>query len=480
MAGDTQLVREFQSGDRDAFAKLVERYQNYVCSLAYSATGDVSRSEDIAQQAFLVAWQNRTKLRDPRRWTGWLRGLVQNIARNLNRRQQIEDDYRRHLTEQTDAIDRNNPLDHCLRRERAEIVWSVLGDLPTAYREPLILYYREGKSVAAVAELMSLSPDAVKQRLARGRKMVKQEVASLIEETLEETRPESSFTANVLTAISSGTLAQTSVKAIGGAWLGAINPLHWLAVALGPLIGVAGGVFGSKVALDAAESPQERTWIWRSTIASIALVAGMLAVQGATIAFWPELFRQVVTQVILWTVYSILLVVVIVYFNHHISQARRASTPADGTNSDSDPHADQRTAPSAVSIRMLRWNSIGTMAGPLVAPVLAAAMSYDWIGLAVLLLAATALVGWTWSRAPRYATARRQLVLNAQSVMLMTTVLTASLLLRWDYWIARLPPQYHHHIPGWVIALPVFLFGSLIAARLISWSRRMDDDHGSH
>ncbi|RMF37990.1 MAG: RNA polymerase sigma factor SigW, partial [Planctomycetota bacterium] len=33
MAGDTQLVREFQSGDRDAFAKLVERYQNYVCSL---------------------------------------------------------------------------------------------------------------------------------------------------------------------------------------------------------------------------------------------------------------------------------------------------------------------------------------------------------------------------------------------------------------------------------------------------------------
>ncbi|RMF43441.1 MAG: hypothetical protein D6753_05130 [Planctomycetota bacterium] len=51
------LVRRFQTGDREAFAELVRRYQNYVASIAYSPTGDFARSEDIAQPTFLTAWQ---------------------------------------------------------------------------------------------------------------------------------------------------------------------------------------------------------------------------------------------------------------------------------------------------------------------------------------------------------------------------------------------------------------------------------------
>ena len=57
--------------------------------------------------------------------------------------------------------------------EEAALVRASLAKLPETYRLPLVLYYREGQSVRAVAETLGLSEDAVKQRLARGREMLR-------------------------------------------------------------------------------------------------------------------------------------------------------------------------------------------------------------------------------------------------------------------------------------------------------------------
>ena len=47
---DANLVAESLTGNRDAFGQIVARYQNLVCSLAYSATGSLNQSEDLAQE----------------------------------------------------------------------------------------------------------------------------------------------------------------------------------------------------------------------------------------------------------------------------------------------------------------------------------------------------------------------------------------------------------------------------------------------
>ena len=52
---DADLVAESLAGDRDAFGQIVARYQSLICSLAYSATGSLPRSEDLAQETFLAA-----------------------------------------------------------------------------------------------------------------------------------------------------------------------------------------------------------------------------------------------------------------------------------------------------------------------------------------------------------------------------------------------------------------------------------------
>ncbi len=54
---DAELAAATLSGNRDAFGQIVARYQSLVCALAYSATGSLSQSEDLAQETFFTAWK---------------------------------------------------------------------------------------------------------------------------------------------------------------------------------------------------------------------------------------------------------------------------------------------------------------------------------------------------------------------------------------------------------------------------------------
>ena len=75
--------------------------------------------------------------------------------------------------------------------------------MPEKYRTPLVLFYREDQSVAAVAEALGLSKDATKQRLKRGRDELRDQVESTLgRKTLRRTAPTAVFTVSVATAIS--------------------------------------------------------------------------------------------------------------------------------------------------------------------------------------------------------------------------------------------------------------------------------------
>jgi len=64
---DTDLVAASRQGDREAFGRIVRKYQGLVSGLIYSACGDLSASEDIAQETFLAAWKSLSGLREPQK-----------------------------------------------------------------------------------------------------------------------------------------------------------------------------------------------------------------------------------------------------------------------------------------------------------------------------------------------------------------------------------------------------------------------------
>ena len=75
---DKDLVAKALAGDRDAFSHIVSRYQSLICSLAYSATGSLGQSEDLAQETFITAWKRLRHLREPGKLRAWLCGVARN------------------------------------------------------------------------------------------------------------------------------------------------------------------------------------------------------------------------------------------------------------------------------------------------------------------------------------------------------------------------------------------------------------------
>src|SRR5580698_3622111 len=76
---DQELVAQARRGDRDAFGRIVTRYQALICALAYNATGSLAQSEDLAQEAFVVAWKQLPALHEPEKLRSWLCGIVRNL-----------------------------------------------------------------------------------------------------------------------------------------------------------------------------------------------------------------------------------------------------------------------------------------------------------------------------------------------------------------------------------------------------------------
>jgi RNA polymerase sigma factor (sigma-70 family) len=267
-SSDSDLVDQSLSGNRDAFGQIVARYQSLVCSLAYSATGNLTQSEDLAQETFLTAWKNLRGLREPEKLRSWLCGIARNLAHNSLRQQERDPN---HAAESLENISESRspaplPHDEAISREEEAILWRSIESVPEIYREPLVLFYREHQSVEKVAAALELSEDAVKQRLSRGRKLLHEQVITLVESALERTNPGKAFTVGVLAALpaftisaKAATLGATAAKGTGTAKAAAVTGL--LGAVLSPLLAFFGTWIGYRMSLDSAQSDRERDFI---------------------------------------------------------------------------------------------------------------------------------------------------------------------------------------------------------------------------
>jgi len=240
---DAELVTESRTGSREAFRLIVERYQTLICSLAYSGTGNVTQSEDVAQETFISAWRDLRSLREPHKLRPWLCRIVRNrIQRN---RREEKRELACHAGPLEDADDSPSPealpSEQAISQEEETILWRSLEKIPELYREPLILFYRHHRSIDSVATELDLSEDAVRQRLSRGRKLLQEKVEAFLENTLRRTAPGQSFSAAVFAALPLAAGSAATVGTGAGAKGAAVVKSGLLAAWLGPLVGIVAG-----------------------------------------------------------------------------------------------------------------------------------------------------------------------------------------------------------------------------------------------
>lgn len=205
---DGALVGASRRGEKRAFVEIVARHQAMVCGVAFAILNDFAASEDAAQETFLTAWRKIHELREPDHLRAWLAQIARNAALAQKRRRRPEEE----INESSDLSDTNaRPDEVAASEDEAQLVRESLERLPELYRMPLVLFYCNGQSVRAVAESLSISEDAVKQRLARGREMLRERMESVIGLVLQKNVPGAVFTMTIAAAI--GALAAPSVIA---------------------------------------------------------------------------------------------------------------------------------------------------------------------------------------------------------------------------------------------------------------------------
>ena len=177
-AQERELVLRCQKGDADAMGTLIIQYQHWVYNIAYGMLGHHQDAEDVAQDAFLSAWENIGKFQFRSRFSTWLYRIVKNKCLNHI------DQYQRRKTDPTEIddsqpwvpLDTVTPEEEALRTEEKNIVHAALAKLKDSHREILVLRELQELSYEEIAEILGCTLGRVKSRLHEARKALKEEL----------------------------------------------------------------------------------------------------------------------------------------------------------------------------------------------------------------------------------------------------------------------------------------------------------------
>jgi RNA polymerase sigma factor (sigma-70 family) len=211
MSQEIKLLRASLQGDTAAFEQIILRYQAMVCAITYSATGRMDASEELAQETFLRAWQKLVQLQDLNKFRSWLCSIARNLIRDYLLHKSRQPIQSADLTQL--PADKATPFDHLIKQEEEMILSHALMQIPEEFREPLVLYYRQEQSVKEVAESLDIPEATVRTRMHRGRQMLKDQVADMVEQTLAKSGPGKRFTKAVMVSIGAGLAATTAATA---------------------------------------------------------------------------------------------------------------------------------------------------------------------------------------------------------------------------------------------------------------------------
>lgn len=168
-------VAAAQDGDNRAFARLVDQTYSNVFLLAARLTRDHDDALDVVQEVYLRAYKGLIDYRGEARFTTWLHRITINCASTLlaRRRRDLHDPIQR------DVIDMSDEYHPERRVEESEIsddLRRALEELPPNLRPVLVLSDVYDLSHQKIGKQLGISATAVKVRLHRSRKRIRQAI----------------------------------------------------------------------------------------------------------------------------------------------------------------------------------------------------------------------------------------------------------------------------------------------------------------
>jgi RNA polymerase sigma-70 factor (ECF subfamily) len=167
------LVLRARQGDADAFTALSRAFLRPAYAVALAVVGRPQDADDVAQDAFVLAFERLDSCREPARFGGWLLTIVRNQARNFLERRKLRDVPR---DSQPPELTAEGPLPDA-RSEREELV-RALQTLSATRREVVLLHDLDGWSHSEIAAALEISEVSSRQYLFQARRELREALSA--------------------------------------------------------------------------------------------------------------------------------------------------------------------------------------------------------------------------------------------------------------------------------------------------------------
>lgn len=170
------LVERCKNGDEAAWNQLVEATYRDVYTLCLRILRDPNDAAEATQDAFLKVWRNLAGFRGEAAFETWLYRVASNAALSKHRSRKRRRTHETGVEDETLGAFAASGSVESTAGARLELVdlERALGSLPEHYREAVVLRDVYGLSIQEIAKQMKISETAVKVRIHRARKKLKE------------------------------------------------------------------------------------------------------------------------------------------------------------------------------------------------------------------------------------------------------------------------------------------------------------------
>jgi RNA polymerase sigma-70 factor (ECF subfamily) len=187
---ESSLIRRSRQGDTAAFGEIIRRYQHLVFATAFQVVKNPALAEDVAQEAFVTAFQSLKDLREESAFPSWLRKITRNRALASRKEQGRFVAIEETGLLQTLAAEAGSEDERERREDDAfgEEVRRIVSTLSDTLRFPVLLCYLDDLPTASAARFLGITEGALRKRLHDAKKKLQERIVRMAEKRFQEYR----------------------------------------------------------------------------------------------------------------------------------------------------------------------------------------------------------------------------------------------------------------------------------------------------
>lgn len=176
---DYELVQKCLNGQKQYFSELITRHKNLVYSVVLKMVNNQEDANDLAQEVFIKVYKNLDKYFPDFKFSTWIIKITTNHVIDYRRKKKYETVCMEDV--EYKLVSEDTPEQDCIKKEEQLVLNKLLNDLPDIYKIPLVLYHHQGLSYQEISEAINEPLSKVKNRIFRGRKILKEELLKMKE-----------------------------------------------------------------------------------------------------------------------------------------------------------------------------------------------------------------------------------------------------------------------------------------------------------